>query len=142
MTYAGWVLGAGRAAAEALHVDTCLVTRVTGEEGPMDPETGLPTPGATTDIYGPDIAPHQGRCKVQTYEPHESARASSEHTYTEQRYHLHVPISAPLIKVGDTVEVVASMADPQLVGRTYRVAGEHAKSLATARRLLIDEVVD
>jgi hypothetical protein len=114
-------------------VDECTVTRVTGPPGPVDPDTGEREPAPTATVY-------TGRCKVQTYEPHESARKSGEHIYIEQRYHLHLPISATEADVGDSVTVTSSATDAQLVGREYRVAGEHAKTWATARRLLLDEI--
>lgn len=138
----GEVLRRGRLAAETLMVDTCAITRPTGPPGPVDPVTGLRTPAPTTTVYGPSIDPDQGRCKVQTYEPYETDRESGDHVWTQQRYNLHVPIGAPVVEVGDTVEIVTSRFNPSLVGRVYRVAGEHAKSMATARRLLIDEVLD
>lgn len=140
MTYAGWALGAGRAAAAALFLDSCQITRPSTDPGPMDPETGERTPPAPTTIYGPAVNPHLGACKLQTYEPHESARFSSEHTFIEQRYHLHLPVGTPQILTGDTVTVVSATFDPTLVGKTYRVAGTHHKSLATAQRLLLDEI--
>lgn len=113
--------------------DTVTVTRVTGPPGPVDPDTGEREPAPTTTVY-------TGPGKVQTHEPHESARKSGEHIYIEQRYHLHLPISATEADVGDSVTVTSSATDAQLVGREYRVAGEHAKTWATARRLLLDEI--
>jgi hypothetical protein len=127
------LLAEGRAAAEAIMLDACTITRVTGPEGPLDPDTGLREPAPTETVYS-------GKCKVQTYEPHETARESGEHVFTEQRYHLHLPIGVGPVKVGDTAEIIATAADPQLVGRSYRIAALHHKSLATAQRLLVDEI--
>lgn len=138
------LLAEGRAAAEAIMLDACTITRVTGPEGEMDLETGLPTPAPTATVYPlpGGVAPLDGRCKVQTYEPHESTRESGDHVYTEQRYHLHLPIGAGPFQVGDTATITAAAADPQLIGRSYRIAGLHHKSLATAQRLLVDEITD
>lgn len=138
------VLAEGRAAAVAIMLDACTITRVTGEEGPLDPETGLRTPAPTTVVYPLPgaVAPLDGRCKVQTYEPHESARESGDHVFTEQRYHLHLPIGAGPIQVGDTATITAAAADARLVGKSYRIAGLHTKSLATAQRVLVDEITD
>lgn len=140
MTYAGWALSMGRAEASGLMVDTVEVTRVTGLPGEIDPVTGDREPAPTETIYGPDLQPHQGKAKVQTYEPYEAARKSGEHVYTEQRYQLHLPVGAPQLQVGDTARVTASQHDPNLVGRTYRIAGLLHKSMATAQRLLVDEI--
>jgi hypothetical protein len=129
------LLAEGRAAAEAIMLDACTITRVTGEPGPIDPETGLRSPAPTATVYS-------GKCKVQTYEPHESARASGDHVYTEQRYHLHLPIGAGPIEVDDEALITAASADSELVGKTYRIAGLHSKTFATAQRLLVDEITD
>jgi hypothetical protein len=129
------LLAEGRAAAEAIMLDACTITRVTGPEGALDPETGLRDPAPTVTVYS-------GKCKVQTYEPHESARESGDHVFTEQRYHLHLPMGVGPVGVGDTATITAAAADTQLVGRSYRIAGLHHKSLATAQRLLVDEITD
>lgn len=127
------LLARGRARAEELMVDECTVTRVTGPPGPVDPDTGEREPAPTETVY-------TGQCKFQTYEPHESARRSGEHVYIEQRYHLHLPVGTSQIRVNDTVRATASVHDASLVGRTYRVAGTHHKSMATSQRLLLDEI--
>lgn len=133
MTRALAALGRGRRQAEALMADSCVIRRVTGEPGPLDPTTGEREPAETTEVYS-------GRCKVQTYEPHESKPQAGEHVWTVQRYFVHVPVGEGPIMVDDRVEVTASEVAPQLPGRTYRVAGLHHKSMATAQRLLVDEV--
>jgi hypothetical protein len=138
------LLAEGRAAAEAIMLDACTIIRVTGPEGDLDPETGLREPAPTETVYplpGAE-APLDGRCKVQTYEPHESAKESGDHVFTEQRYHLHIPMGAGPVAVNDIATITAAAADPQLVGRSYRIAGLHHKSLATAQRLLVDEITD
>jgi hypothetical protein len=127
------VLRRGRAAAERLMVDTCKVTRVTGEPGLIDPETGLREPPPTVTVY-------EGKCKVQTYEPNESRPEAGEHLWTLQRYGLHVPVGAGPVMIGDRIEITVAAADPQLVGRVFEVAGRMNKSMATAQRLLVDEV--
>ena len=127
------LLARGRARAEELMTDTVTVTRVTGPPGPVDPDTGEREPAPTMTVYA-------GPGKIQTYEPHESARRSGEHTYIEQRYHLHLPVGTPRLRVGDTAKVTASRHDASLVGREYRVAGTHHKSMSTSQRLLLDEI--
>lgn len=142
MSRAVAALKRGRRRAESLMVDACVIRRVTGEPGPIDPETGLRDPAPTTVVYPLQGAqsPLDGRCKIQTWEPHEGKPESGEHVFTVQRYYVHLPIGAGRIQVDDRVEITASEAAAQLVGRTYRVAGTHAKSLATAQRVLVDEV--
>lgn len=114
-------------------VDTCVIRRATGAVAAMDPDTGLRTAGATTTVY-------TGKCKVQTYEPAESKPESGQHVFTTQRYSVHLPHDAGPVAVGDRIEIVASVESPQLVSNLYRISGTHTKSLATAQRLLVDEV--
>ena len=114
-------------------LDSCKITRVAGEPGPVDPDTGLREPAPTLTVY-------EGRCKVQTYEAHESTPEVGDHVYTVQRYYVHIPVTAPPVEVDDIVTITAAVADPALAGRRYRVAGLLHKTAATARRLLVDEV--
>lgn len=123
----------GRRWAESLMVDTCVIRRATGNIAPMDPDTGLRTTAAAIVVY-------TGKCKVQTYEPAESKPESGQHVWTTQRYAVHLPHGAGPVAVDDRIEITASAVSPQLVGNLYRISGTHTKSLATAQRLLVDEV--
>lgn len=84
---------------------------------------------------------YAGRCKIQSFESYEQTPVGGAHTYTLMRFHLHLPVSATGIAVDDRVRITRSGLDPQLTERTYRVAGEFAKTMATAQRLPIEEVV-
>lgn len=121
-------------------VDRCIVRRTVGPVGELDPVTGLRPPPQVVVVYGPSTGPYLGKCKVQTYEPHESKPDAAGHVFTVQRYHLHVPFDAGPFLVDDRIEILASVAAPHLIGRSYRISGLHIKSLATAQRMLIDEV--
>lgn len=123
----------GRAAAEALMVDACTITRVTGPAGPMDPDTGVSTAPPTS-------TPYSGKCRVQTYEAHESTPDSGDHVFTVQRYAIHVPVGADA-KVDDRVRITACRMDPDLVGREYTVVALLHKTFATANRLAVDEIL-
>lgn len=114
-------------------VDECTIRRTIGPPGPLDPDTGERAPAPTEVVY-------TGKCKVQTYEPHESKPESGDHVFTVQRYSLHIPATAAQIAVDDRAQITASELDPNLVGRTYRISGLLHKSMATAQRLLVDEV--
>lgn len=123
----------GRAAAEALMVDACTIIRVTGQPGELDPDTGIRDPAPTATVYS-------GKCRVQTYEAHESTPDSAEHVYTVQRYAIHLPVAAD-VQVDDQIVVTASVLDTGLVGRSYRVVGLLHKTFATANRVAVDEIV-
>lgn len=122
----------GRAAAERRMVDACVIRR----PGPTvtDPQTGV-VAATWTDVYA-------GPCEVQEssgFSAAGSAPDAGEHTYTVQRYVLKVPMTAASLAEGDTVTMTASVLDPSLVGREYRVAQEFAKTFATARRVEVEE---
>jgi hypothetical protein len=123
----------GRRRAESLMVDTCVV-RERSTFGPMDDDTGQSTETVGAVVY-------EGRCKIQTYEAHESTPAAGQHVWSVQRYSIHLPATVE-VSVDCMVTVTASVLDEHLVGRRYRVAAFLHKSMATANRLAVDEVTE
>lgn len=120
-----------RAEAESLMVDACTVGRP--GETTTDPDTGeLVTP--LTPLYA-------GKAKVQTWEAQESNPEAGGAGLTVQRYSVHVPVGSFAPEVGDVVEITASALDANLVGRKYRVVALLHKSMATAYRLGVEEMV-
>jgi hypothetical protein len=126
----GELLIEARAAAEALMVDTCTITRQ--GDPTTDPDTGVVTPDPDT-IYA-------GRCRVQ------QARAVGQRTDTGQvsvvmlRLELQIPTSVTGVAEGDDVVVDTSVHDPDLPGRRFRVRDLAHKSHASARRIGCEEV--
>lgn len=122
-------LARGRAAAERLMVDQCVVRRVTGTV--TDPDTGRVTP-TYTSVY-------EGRCRVQ--QQHVQARAvePGEAHLLMLRLEVHLPMSVTGIAAGDEVAITASAHDPDLAGRTFVVRELAHKTHATARRLGVEE---
>lgn len=110
---------AGQRAAELAMRDTCVITRQT-KVLVGDREEFL-----ASTVY-------EGKCKLQTFEPYEQTPETVAHSATVQRYSLHVPVSASIM-VGDLAAVGH---------RRFRVAGLHDKTFQTARRLLVDEVLE
>jgi len=123
-----WALPELRRAAESLMLDTCTVCPVTG----VDESTGAPTLG--TAVY-------TGKCKVQTTQAQEANPEAGGATYTVQRYAVHVPVGAFVPEIDHVVTITAAAIDAGLVGRKYRVVALLHKSLATAYRLGVEEVV-
>lgn len=124
---------AGRAAARALMVDACTITH------PGEQVTDRRTGG----VYAvPDTLEYTGACKIQSYQPFEQNPEAGAHSYTIQRYSVHVPVGAYVPHIGDVVTITAAAMDPHLVGRTYRVVALLHKSLATAYRLAITDEAD
>jgi len=122
---------AGRREAEALMLDACTVTR---PGAPVtDPETGDVTPSSTPVYSGP--------CKVQQTISQASNPSAGGHQFTVQDSRVDFPVSAGPLAVSDSVTITASALDPQLVGRTFRVAELFHKSFATAQRTRVEEPV-
>jgi hypothetical protein len=123
---------AGRAAIEALMVDTVLITRATGETT-FNETTGREEPAPPDEIY-------EGKCRVQRRSGVERRPEAGERSWTVESVELQVPVSAEGIEVGDTATITAAVLDPELVGREFRVASLAHKTHATARRLRVEEV--
>jgi hypothetical protein len=105
-----------------------------GGEPVFNPETGKVEPP-------PPVLVYEGRCKVQTWEAFESNPQAGERKLTVQRYYLHVPVGCGPFAVGDTITITAAVENPNLPGTQFTVSGLNDKTLQTAQRLLIDEVV-
>lgn len=122
-------LKAARAAAERRMTSTLTVERKTGETTDAN--------GKVTDVW---MTVYSGRGYLQSFEAYESTPVAVEHTYTVQRYKVHLPIGAGPFEVGDRATVDAEPNDPQLVGRKFRITTPFNKSHATAQRLPVEEV--
>jgi hypothetical protein len=125
-------LARGRAAAEALMVDACTITRVTGET--TNEDTGVVTP-TTSTVY-------TGQCRIQQSQlGADSTPADPGEAYVRLvAFEVQLPMSVEGVRVQDVVTVTASAHDPDLVGRAFNVLGLAHKTHATARRLQVQEV--
>lgn len=113
-------------------VDTCTITRPTGFSTP-DPLTGAVTVTGT--------ALYTGKCQVSTYEAHEQVVSMPGQVMTRERYIVKVPVGSGPFLIGDIVTITAATFDAHLVGRQYNVVAMLHKSVATAQRLQVEEVV-
>lgn len=122
------VLARGRAAAEALMVDTCLIQEVTGET------TG--TGGVVTPTYA---TVYSGACRIQQPDAQARQEDAGQAYLLMSRRQLQLPMSVTGVRADQRVTITASAHDPDLVGRVFVVRDEFAKSHATARRVGIEE---
>jgi hypothetical protein len=113
-------------------VDACTVKTVTGKSA--NASTGVVTPTYSAALY-------TGKCKVATFEPHERSPEVGGAVVTVQRYAVHVPVGAFVPDVGQVVTITTCALDANLVGKRFRVVALLHKSLATAYRLGVEEVV-
>ena len=126
----GAALAAGRRLALDLMRDTCTVTRVTGTAGVNE---------ATGRAVILDSTIYTGACQVRVPQAQPGTPEAGERVATVQQFIVKLPLASPEVKVGDLVQVTASPTDPELVGRTWRVAGLHHKTYSTARKLVCEE---
>lgn len=123
------VLTRGRAAAEALMVDACVIRRRTGETTDDD--------GNVTPTYGPDL--YSGKCRTQQPNAQAAQADVGEDYQLLLRLEVHLPMSVVGLEVGDEVMITASVYDPDLPGRVFLVRDLAHKTHATARRLGVTE---
>ena len=105
--------------------DHCTVTR----------RATAPVRDASGRESWPETTVYDGPCKVQTYEAYETSPEGGGHTYVVQRYHLHVPVSAPRLTSGDVATVDGYPAP-------FRVAGQMTKTHLTAQRVPVDIITE
>lgn len=128
MSVAG-VLARGRAAAEALMTDACVIKRVTGEA--TDANTGVVTPTSST-LY-------TGKCRVQQRAPSASPATVGEAYALMLQLEVQLPMSVTGLQADDQITITASANDPDLVGRVFVIRDLAHKSHATSRRVGVQE---
>ncbi|HLR96185.1 MAG TPA: DUF6093 family protein, partial [Jiangellaceae bacterium] len=102
----GSVVLAGRAAAERLMVDRCVIRRPTGEYV-TDPDTH--------EVFPEFDVIYVGKCKIATYEAFEQERESAGLTQIINRVRVDIPVGAAETLPNDVVTLLESN-DPMLVG--------------------------
>ena len=127
------VLPVLRAEAEAMMVDSCTVTRADGGTQ-MDPVTLEEVPTSTT-VWS-------GKCRVQrsgALSPREASGAAGFEFGIDSLL-IQLPLSATGIKRGDVLTVTAATGDPDLLNVKATVQANMAKTHATKRTLVCEEV--
>jgi hypothetical protein len=120
---------AGRAAAEALMLDSCTITRPGEGKGSWNESTG------TYDTL-PPITVYSGRCKLQTQDVALTTADVAGREAFIVSWRLDLPVvGSEGVAQGDTVEITASALDSALVGRRFIVQALHVGTAKTARRL-------
>lgn len=119
----------GRAAAEALMVDTCTITR-SATRGTFNETTLQYDSPTTTSLY-------TGKCRVKPAGGQVSDRVVQfgEQAVSLWPFQVSVPISVENLAVDDLVTITASSLDPDLVGTVLRVRDVTQGTHITARRL-------
>lgn len=123
------VLARGRAAAERLMVDACLIRRIANSI--TDPDTGTITPTYDT-VYS-------GRCRFQQQDAQAARIEVGEASVLMVAMTVQLPMAVTDVRADDEVVATASLHDPDLPGRTFIVKALAHKTHATARRLGLEE---
>ena len=122
------MLQRGRALAEDLMQSSCRIRRE-GEKV-RNPETGMLEPSWTTIYEGPC------RSRFPASVPRSADQAGQR--VAEQAPTVWVPVHAAGIRMDDVGEILANPHAPEDVGLTFRVAGVHAQTHSTSRRLPVE----
>jgi hypothetical protein len=124
------LLARGRAAAERLMTDTCVIRRVTGTT--TNPANGQVTPTYAT-VYS-------GRCRLQQAAPTAQDKTAGEAQREMVSRVLQLPVlTSAGVLAGDEATITECVQDPDMDERMLKVRGQHGKSQATMRRLLVEE---
>jgi hypothetical protein len=136
---ATFVLAEGRALAESLMVDTLTINGKSTRNAINADGERIPVPGPVR---------YSGKGKIQARDVQERNAGGGAHDYVSIRQEIHIPVTAKdpegepaKIVAGDVVKMLDCPLDPSNVGRVFRVAAPQGKSLATAQRLQVDEIV-
>lgn len=120
-----------RAEAEALMLDAGTAKRPTGGYTYVDGEEVL----ATADLFS-------SPCKIQNRHLVAQEEQVGERTSVSVRTELHLPVATAALTVGDLFVVTTPHALSTVpADAVYRVTGPVGKTLSTARRYEVEEVV-
>lgn len=127
------VLARGRAFLTAGLIDTCLITRVTGET--TDPATGQVVKTRAT-VY-------TGACRIQAATANWAGPATvAEAALRLAAAELQLPVvGTEGTAIDDRVTVLTCVNDVEMVGRVYAITGLSHKTHATTRKLPLQEVL-
>ncbi|RKN68572.1 hypothetical protein D7252_13925 [Microbacterium sp. CGR2] len=110
-------------------METTIIIRRSGPPV-RDPATGTMIPSITTIYTGP------ARVRFPTGQPRDVDQSGQR--VTEQSPTVWVPVHASGIRPDDVGEVTANPHAPEDVGLKFRVAGVHAQTHSTSRRLPVE----
>lgn len=121
--------------------DTCRAVTLPSGDIPIDPDTGLPPPGAVTLVY-------EGPCRLRMIGRAATAGQGSSNVAGDVVFTstplLHVPVSAPRVPVGAVVFITDVPADDPAghlrLGLRFRVTGVTVGTDVSAQRLSVETV--
>lgn len=137
-------LARGRVEADALHTDTCRITRPGGGERVRNPATGKYTDPDPVVVY-------EGAARIprRANTPAGSARDADagEAAWQVSDFPLSLPfggdgyVDGETVGPGQTVTWLTSVTDPELVGRVFGIIAPARQTVAVAHRFVMREAV-
>lgn len=125
------LLTEGQGAAEERMSDRCDITRSSAQSDDLDPDTGLPTAGAVTDLFADQP------CRLRREAIGSQVTAGGDVSQV-QRTVLSVPLSV-VLKVGDAVTMTSSL-NPLNVGLRLVISALPVSSQVTALRYEVEVI--
>lgn len=124
----GGVLGMGRRMAVSRMTDQCRVTR-------PGPEVWDEAAGQHVNV---PVVVYTGPCRIKQPSTAATDAEAGSQLITVNHVHLHLPVSAVGVQVGDTAEIVASPTRPVQAGRKFRIVESFDGSQTTALRFRVE----
>lgn len=121
----------GRRQAEALMGSVCVISRKTGT-------TRDQTTGKDVDTFA---TVYEGKCRVSFRDARGDGVGAGDQAFDRQNPTLSLPVDAvgsADVRTNDVAVITANPLDAGLVGVRFRVAGIHALTQGTARRLPVE----
>jgi hypothetical protein len=121
----------GREFIEKTMISECRIKRRTGSI--KDPQDNLKMIDTFDIIY-------EGKCRIKLSSAvvGVSEREGVGEIIALQENILSIPVASPDTAKNDLAEITVNPLDPGLVGREFRVKGEHESTSVTARRLAVE----
>lgn len=132
------VLAAARNVAASRMRETCQVSRKTDGQGVRDPETGTVIYPPPRVLYGPDMKPHGGKCRVRMANAAGAAMVDAGGLTVMQQTQVSFPADVALER-NDVIEVLQS-DNPLLVGAKFTIRALPEGSQQSANRYGVEAV--
>lgn len=132
------VRASARMVAKSRMRDQCIIRRKSDGPGVRDEETGQIVYPAPVVLYGPDIAPHRGKCRIRMAYANGAVMVDAGSSIVMQQTHIGLPDDVVLER-GDEVEILKS-DNPLLVGEKFTIRPLPTGSQQSANRYGIEAV--
>jgi hypothetical protein len=128
-------IGQGRRFNEALMASTCVIADA-GSEPVLNEETGEYEPVVSDPSY-------EGPCKIRFNSSVTSEVDAQSQLLVEQNAILSLPVEGSgNVSIGQYAVITANPMDAAMVGKKFRITGDHTQTFATARRFPVELVTD